>query len=250
MPSSQELHYTFPMRGGPLAAVPPIDVRYPPIQNTETFDTDATNGFILNIPSGLDFDPLRVGGGGIFPVQAWSSIVAEKHAAIMAQYAGFGNVIFDDMEDGSGFNTASNFQGVILGGRGTMSLGPDGSGAQVRTLTVPLGFPPSEVALWAEAFVYVEVLGAASGSQGYANPVQFYPFKRYYRSLDSGGSQYLRYDLSFNNGATFINDITPGPILNVPLVDQGTNFILRIVRKAGVGAPTGRIFFGGWALVY
>jgi hypothetical protein len=241
MPTTQELHYTFDMRGATVATLTPINVSYPPRQTAGTFDEDVTSGFNLNIPNGLDFSPSQAAS------QAWSDLIAEKHLSILSLFPGFSNIAFDDLTDTTGFDMATA-SGVMAGARGTFSLGDTGSGSTITTNTVALSGTPAQVAIWVETVMYVPEIGVAGATPaGYSNPKT----GRFQRVLRPYGTSttFLQFDVSFNNGVSYNNDVSPQEFFNIPLVDQGSNFKLRISRRV-VASPTGRVGLAGWALVY
>lgn len=242
MPTTQDIHYMFDMRGATIATLTPINVSMPKRQSAGQFDSEATNGFILNIGDGLDFSPAQVAA------QTWSALTTEKHLAILQQFPGFANIIFDDNEDAAAFDMATA-AGVIAGGRGTFSIGDTGSGSTITTNGIALsGGAPSQGALWFESFMYVPTVGAAGGTAAGYSDSKAGRFKRVFRPFENS-STFLQFDVSFNNGGTYINNVLPKTLFNIPGADQGTTFKLRITRKV-VGSPTGRVGIGGWALVY
>lgn len=242
MPTTQDIHYMFDMRGATIGTLTPINVSMPKRQSAGQFDSDATGGFILNIGDGLDFNPAQV------PAQTWSALTNEKNLAILQQFPGFANILFDDMADGSAFDMATA-AGVIAGGRGSFSLGDTGSGSTVTTNGIGLsGGPPAQGVLWFETFMYVPDVGVAgSTAAGYSDP-KAGRFKRVLRPFENS-STFLQFDVSFNNGSSYVNNVLPKTLFNIPGADQGTTFKLRVTRKV-VASPAGRVGIGGWALVY
>lgn len=245
MPTAQEIHYLFDTRTAFLIGAVPINVEYPEevtaTNGGEFFDSDATGGFVLRIPAGIDFDPKRTEG----QFQNWLKLNIEKHSATLAQYPGFTDMISDDIEDATGFSTALAV-GVHFGGRGTFSMGPT-SASTVRTVVTALGSTPVEAILNLEAYHYVPSIGYDSiAALGLDNPKTSRP-KRIFRPVNA--STYLQFDVSFNNAGTFINDVSLGTIITIPGADQGPNFILRITRRS-LANPTGRIGIGAWSLIY
>lgn len=246
MPTSQDIHYTFDMRGTTVSTLTPINVSYPPFQPNggDTFDSDATGGFILNIGSGLDFSPSQAGGTG---GQTWADITLEKHLAILGQNPGFSNIIFDDLGDATGFDM-STASGIISGGRGTFSLGDTGSASTITTNAVNTFSAPTQAVLWFETYMYIPTIGAGpSQAASYSNPRDS-RFQRVLRPFENS-TTFLQFDVSFNGGATYTTNVFPQAMFNISVPNQGTSFKLRITRK-NVSLPKGRIGVGGWALVY
>lgn len=248
MPSRQDITYTFDMRTAALNSLTPaIDVRYPKQQISATFNSDMTGGFPLNIPNGIDFDPQAAGSG--LGLSTWFWLTTEKHQAILARNPGFSFIVFDDLEDAVDWD-ASTASGVHIGGRGTFSIGDFGSGSTITTNAIPLfGSAPDEGVLWAETAMYVPAIDHPSGQPAsYSNPKDG-RFRRFLRPYQATSTAFMIYDVSFNGGATFISNVFPGTLFNIPVADQGTSFKLRITRR-NTTSPRGRILLLGWALVY
>lgn len=244
MPTRQDIIYAFDMRTAVLTTAPAIDVLYP--KSSTGFNADMTGGFPLAIPSGLDFSPENVGSG--LGLQSWNFLLTEKHSAILEANPGFHHIIFDDMADATGFDmtTAS---GINAGGRGCFTIGDYLSGSTVTTNAVALsGSAPGQAVIWAESAMYIPSLSYSySSPAGYSNPKDG-RFQRFLRPYGDTSS-FLQFDVSFNGGSTWIINVFPQDYINIPVLDQGTSFKLRITRR-NLTTPRGRILLGGWALVY
>lgn len=244
MPTSQDIHYLFDMRGTPISSQAPFDVSVPKLQPPGLFDSVANNGFVLNIPNGLNFSPTQTAGG--LGSQSWDDIVTEKHAAILAQNPGFSFVVFDDMADANGWDMSLS-TGVVAGSRGSFILGERGTSAQATTNAVSLVDTPAAAILWFETFVYMPDVGhTLTFPSAYSNPKDG-RFRRVYRPLPNN-TLYFSFDVSFNGGSTYMIGVGPQQLLDIDPADQGSSFRLRVKRKSS--GPFGRVGIGGWALVY
>jgi hypothetical protein len=244
MPTSQSIQYTFDMRNSVLTDVAPIDMLYPRTSSGYQH-AEQTAGFPLYIPSGIDFEPSSTASGT--GLQSWYYINYEKYLAILAANPGFSYIAYDDLEDATGFDMATA-SGVFAGGRGTFTLGDYGSASTVTTNAVALsGSAPTQAHVWADGGMYIPDLNSG-GSQAYSySDPKDDRCRRYFRPADVDA--FLSFDVSFNGGSTWITGVFLNSLINIPLVDQGTSFKLRMTR-INLSAPRGRVLLGSWALVY
>lgn len=242
--AARDTHYLFDMRSSTIASAAPIDANLAKAQLASFgFESDATGGFVMNVPNGLDFDP------SFSPTQTWADLTATKLTAIKTQFSGLNHVLGDHLADATGFDmtTAS---GVIAGGRGTFSFGDSGSAANITTNAVALGSTPTQAVLWLETYMYMPGINLPFGTPaaGYSNS-KTTPFKRIMRAWDAVSGVFLQADVSFNNGSTYMTNVTPRQFFSIALADQGNTFKLRLTRKA-FGGQLGRVGLACWALVY
>lgn len=224
MPSSQELHYLFDMRNALAPGLAPIDAQFP-INNS-----NATSGFVFRIQNGFDYNH-------IMPSSDVVALSTEKEAAILDRYvsgsgSSFSNSVFDHMGDASNFD-ASTASGCSLGERGCFYLYT--SLTTVTTNTIVLTGAPSEAILHVETFTY-----SFNDSKNQVGMRIYQP-----DSIAAMTSK-CKFDVSFNNGATWISSVTSGSLITIPVPDQGTNFKFRF----SLTGFASRTYLGSWAILY
>jgi len=259
MATNQEIHYIFSRHAtdANIQLVAPLDVVYPILSSPgglgEYFNTPMNGGFVVRVPSGVDFDTHapRTPGDSI----RMFSIQAEKATGLLAKFPGYTNYVFDDMLDATGFD-ASTASGCVLGGRNGVFLTDSGNvtgriPATVDTVAVGLASTPAQATLYFEAFFVVpssdhSVLLSAAGD-GPANPKDD-RMSMVFRPVTSNLSAALGMDVSFNGGSTFITNVLSEDLINIAPADQGNSLIVRFYKpNSSVSFPTG---ISSWAVIY
>jgi hypothetical protein len=158
-----------------------------------------------------------------------AELLTQKYAGLLAANAGFTEVIWDDLLDASHTDTAApNVEGRF-GDRGTIVINP-GKVFQSTVISPIPGFAPSQAVVTWETFEYVDVDPRSD---------------RIVRSYGGTWADLVSTcEVSFDNGVSFFA-VTDGGVVNIPLVSQGTDFIIRITNTTA--AP---IHLGSWAVVY
>lgn len=204
-----------------------IDAHTTPIANSEindvrfsTIGESVLNGsFIVRLPDGVSL--------GAAPPTDLTDLLTKKHTGLLAFYAGYTRITFDDLLDPADLDPSSS-TGVSLGDRGSVSIYPGGI---LQTDVVPLTglAPPEAITTWEVATRnYID----ASGD----------PIQAVYQEQDP--TALMTCDVSFNGGGTF-NPVTDGQFFNVPVPDQGTNLVFRWTNTS-----SSRVYLTSWAVIY
>lgn len=255
MPELQEIHYIFDRTtpDASLLTASPEEVSFPAQAATapsgEAFDTNMNGGFIVRVPSGLDFDANQ-------PRSATDeidmfAILSEKSTALLNRFPGFTLIVFDDMLDATGFD-ASTASGAVLGGRNGVSLGhreavTGAIPSTVDTVAVALGSTPPEAVIYLETYLMVPTVGfsALTSVTGYPDNPKDDRMGMVFRPVTPG--TFFQIDASFDGGSTFITNIFSEDLLNIDPANQGNSLILRFIRKDTAPALVG---ISGWAVIY
>lgn len=216
-------HYLIDLFATPLTSSPIVDVRYP-----LDGQTPVGGQFVVRVPDGVAINP---------PPTDLSDLITKKHLGLLAFYAGFTNIAFDDLLDSSGIDPVAS-TGILGGQRGSPTLSPlvAWSGPPVgifQTVTVPLTGPaPSFIVPVWELWEAVDTDPSTDR------------FSRDYSELPATAT-YVTGEVSFDGGLTY-TAATSGSVLFIPGPSQGTNFILRLTNVHA----SKRVRIGSWALVY
>lgn len=170
-----------------------------------------------------------------------TDLLAEKYAGILANSGLFTHIVYDDMLDPNGVNLA-NSVGIAVGMRNVCSIFPSSfwgtPGYPTSTLQmnmVSLGATtPTQCTVYWEVFTY--------GSWDVSHLPPFHAYRRYYYEEAESA---IGCEVSFNNGVSW-NSVTYGELFNIPVGDQGTQFIIRFVQ----GGTQARYYLGSWAVLY
>jgi len=164
-----------------------------------------------------------------------SDLLNQKHASMLASMGLFGQILYDDLLDVSGVNTASS-TGVTLGSKGMISLF---SGGQL--VSSPSGFTwsgsgsgPSDAMMTWEIFTYVDTDSASSA------------YIRKYQEVPTSVAP-ITAEISFNGGGNW-QTVTDKSLITVPPASQGTNLIVRFNHTGP--AISARYFVGSWAVLF
>ena len=201
-----------------------IDAHNPILANSEINDTipleagdslPVTGSFPVNVPFGtpVDGNPTDL-----------TDLITKKFSGLLAYYPGFTYVDYEDGLDATGWDTTVG-QGFKLGERMSTFLIGSGFTSNAVALT---GAAPSEVIVTWELYELTK-----------SNPKDGL-LTREYQESDATD---CTVEVSFNGGSTW-NSVTDGVLFPVPLIDQGTSFLIRfqaLVAERGIGS---------WAVLY
>lgn len=209
-------HYLVDLYGNPMSTASIIDVREP--TNLQTI----TNGtFVIRVPDGAQIQrptPTNL-----------SALITAKFAGLLAFYAGFTRITFDDLIDPSGIDTSAPSTAGTFGQRGSIQLYP---GGVLTSVVTPLtGGAPAQVVITWETFTLT------------SSDPKTDRFQRTYTEIPSSPSN-VTCQVSFNGGVTFTAAMD-GAVLNIPVPAQGTNFVIKLTNTS-----TGRLGIGSWAVIY
>ncbi len=160
-----------------------------------------------------------------------TDLVTKKHLGILALYAGYPNIVYDDLLDATDVDTGATNVAGLFGDRNVISVLP---GACFQSTTVVLGSAPSSAVVTWET--YSQSMSDVKDERAQPSYIE-----------ESSASAGFVCDVSFDNGATFTTAFD-GITVNIPLISQGTNFILRLTNLSS--GPTRDLRVGSWALVF
>jgi len=158
-----------------------------------------------------------------------TDLVLKKHQALLAYYAGTTNVAYDDLFDLTSVDLAAAQVGGVFGDRNIVSVY---SGARFQSTAVTLALAPAQAYITWETFIVT----LDDPSEGRAVPA--------YSEMSMG----FTCEVSFDNGAHFYTT-TDGALLNIPVVGQGTDFIIRLTYTVPLSPPI-PLRVGSWAVIY
>lgn len=157
-----------------------------------------------------------------------SSCLAAKYAAMLAYYATYASIAYEDFTAAPGVNYGSS-SNLVVGQRGCTKLLPTPSAGVYRSSTVALGGTPSTaVVLWDLHLMSDQNTPTA-------------PMERIWQTRPASDATF---EVSFNNGATWIV-ATSGGLMNISGPDQGSNLVVRITNTQ----PT-PCWLSSWAVLY
>lgn len=206
-------HYLIDMFGNPLSSSAIVDVREP------TNGQSLANGcFIVRIP---DFIQVQN------PTDL-NDLLTKKYQGLLAFYAGFTHIAYDDLMDPLSLNLAYAGTGGFFGERNTIALSP---GASIQSVVIPLASTPTVAVITWEVFRYLNADPKADRLQ------------RTYWERPSTGS-FTTCSVSFDGGVHF-EATTDGAVHNIPLAYQGSSFIIRLTNSS-----SDIQHIGSWAVIY
>jgi hypothetical protein len=209
-------HYLVDLHKAPVLSSEINDVRF--AANGETI---LGGNFIVRLPDGVSI-------GTVNPTSL-TDLLTKKYAGLLAFYAGYTRITFEDFLDTSGINLATSVK-IAAGDRLTTSLAVNSIfESNVVALTGPA---PVQAAITWETF-RVDT----------DSPISNRTSRTYVETIPSA---VCTCQVSFNGGGTFL-PATDGSLLNIPPPDQGTNFIIRITAVALFPVT---VHLGSWAVVY
>lgn len=179
--------------------------------------TNLGGNFVVRVPSDVSVqNPTSL-----------TDLLTKKYAGILANHAGFPRIAYDDMLDDAGINKLASGTNGTFGNRGVVSIGPTGGKVTSNVVTL-LATPVQAMMVW-EVYDYA-----------YTDPATGLTSRTYREQTSSS----LTCEISFNGGATF-KPAVDGGLLNIPLGDRGTSFIVRFTNPGA-----NRLWLGSWAVLY
>ncbi len=156
---------------------------------------------------------------------SFTALINGKYAAILAFYAGFTTILYDDMLLSPGVNSGAS-TGVYVGDRGSTKVLPSGV---LTTTMVAAGATPTQCIVTWEAH-HISNTDPESG--------------RLTRVLNEDAPSDFTVQVSFDNGAHF-NAVTDGGLFNIPAIAQGNQLILAFTNASGSNK-----WLGSWAVIF
>lgn len=207
-------HYLVDLFASPFSTAAILDVHSPPSGQSRL-----QGALVIRVP-----DTVPV----VNPTNL-SDLLTKKYQGVLASFAGFPNVAYDDLLDVSGLDLSATGTKGSFGDRGTVILA---DGGIVETVLVPLG--GSDITQCVVTWENYTVTNAdpATGILG-----------RTYAEV-APGPGVMTCQVSVDGGTTF-QAALDGAVLNIPLLAQGTDLVLRWTNTSG-----GRVGLGSWAFVY
>lgn len=203
-----------------------IDLHTNPFANSRILDVvETTSGSALMSGGCVVRVPDYV---GVKDPTSLADLLAKKATGILAYYAGFSYITYDDLTDTTGIDLGSATIQGIFGQRGSVSL-PAMTGRFESKKSVLSGAAPSQAFVTWEAYT-VTVDDPADGLT-----------TRTYTEVPSSS---LSCEVSFDDGANYYA-ATDGNIVNVPMMGQGTDFRIRFDNTS-----SDRVYVGSWAVIY
>jgi hypothetical protein len=181
----------------------------------ESGQTDATGATVVRVPDGVAIhnNPTDV-----------TNLLTQKYDGLLGFFAGFTQIVGDSCMGGD--NVATVKAGITSAG--FVNHGLFGSGVvQFGPLTLP--FAPTQCVLTWELFSFTE----ANDKTG-----------RYQRVYVEEDPNLIGCNVSFDNGA-HLSFPTSDTVLNIPVIGQGTTFILNLSN-----VTSNRYYLGSWALIF
>lgn len=213
-------HYLVDVFGNPLfpLSVPILDSREP------TAGQSLTNGaMVVRVP-----DYVQV----IRPADL-NDLLTQKYGGLLAFYAGFGNIAYDDLIDPTHIDLTTSTR-VRAGKRNTVCVAYDG-----YLQSMPYALP------WAGPGVgpTVAIITWELFDQPSTDPAT----GLYQRSYQEQTASRFLAEVSFDNGAHW-NAVSDQGVFNIPVGHQGTDFIIRFHNWSPTGGS--EHWLGSWAVIY
>ena len=203
-----------------------IDLHTNPFANSRILDVMETTsgstlmsgGCIVRVP-----DYVGVKDPADFP-----DLLAKKATGILAYYAGFPYITYDDLTDTTGIDLASGTIKGFFGDRGSVSLSPMTGRFESKKSTLSGAAPSQAFVLW-EAY-----------TSTVDNPADALATRTYTEAPASS----LTCQVSFDDGGHYYA-ATDGNVVNTPAMGQGTDFLIRLLNPS-----SDRVYLGSWAVIY
>lgn len=207
-------HYLIDTHANPLGGARILDVT-DPVGGQSLMN----GGHVIRVPDYVSVqDPANV-----------SDLITKKYQGLLAYYAGFSGLIYDDLLDSLFVDFAYPNLSGSFGDRGSVWLAPSG---EMRSVMIPLmALPPTQAVITWEAFSTPFMDTKDQHAQ------------RYYVEESTGVGNFIC-QVSFDNGVHWY-PTTDGAVLNIPIAGQGTNFILSLQNIS-----SSKLWLGGWAMLY
>lgn len=204
--------YVVDMFGQPFSSAKILDVRGGP-------NAVLNGGVIVRVPDYISVqDPADV-----------TDLLTKKHQGMLAYYAGYTNVTYDDLMDLVNVDTAALNVAGNFGLRNNVSIAPL---KLFRSSVVALTGPAPAQAVFTWETYSVQTSDPATGR-----------VEQTYVEESSSVSTFMC-SVSFDNGAHWYST-WDGALLNIPVVGQGTQFLIEFENMPG--RP---LRVGSWAVLY
>lgn len=189
------------------------------VLTAETGQSEATGSTVIRVPDGVAIhnNPTNI-----------TDLLTAKYDGLLASYAGFTDILADTCMGGASFNLAASGTTGIIVTSGWVNAFLLDAGLCFSVSHV-LGFAPTQCVLVWEEYIFTDSDDKAD---------------RFQRTYVEETGVNLVCGISFNGGSTY-NTVLNGEVLNIPVPDQGTSFIIRFQNTSGK-----RIYLGSWALLY
>lgn len=190
----------------------------------EAGESQLINGsFVVRVPFGIPIDGTP---------EDLAELETQKFTGLLAFFPGFTYIDYDDGLDATGWDTSPGTSyAVRLGSRMCNSIDAYGT-LQSNAVTLSGSAPSSAIITW-EVFSLTRAGSTDDPKDG--------TFERRYTEEDA--SNFLC-SVSFDNGAHWYQ-VTDGVLLSIPLVAQGTDFLISFST-----VPASRFWIGSWAVLY
>jgi len=181
-------------------------------------ETELGGNYIIQLPTGLS----------IVAPTSLADLLTKKYAAILGAYAGFVNIVSDDLLDDTGIDIPSSGN-IITGFKGAISLPLNTD--RMYTNMVPLASTPTQALATWELFEFVDT-----------DPKDAI-HTRIFKEVPSSQAGCL---VSFNNGGSY-TAASDGVLFPIAGADQGNQLIFRLTSTA---SPDRRLYIGSWSVLY
>jgi hypothetical protein len=200
--------------GNPIPTAKILDVRSGP-------DATTNGNIVVRVPDYLSVqNPADL-----------SNLLTKKHQALLAYNAGYPNIVFDDLLDLIDVDLGAPNVSGSFGDRNIVNIFP---GATFQSTVVPLLASPGQAVVTFETFSLA--YNDSSLSRVGATYIE-----------EASSPSNFTCDVSFDNGGHFY-PTTDGGMLNIPLIGQGNQFIIRLTNVTTL--PTRPLRVASWALLY
>lgn len=208
------MHYLIDLFSSPLNSSPVVDVSEP--SNGQSL---ITGTFVVRVP---EFVPITT------PLPSTlGNLITKKYAGLLSFFAGFSNIVYDDLLDDTGIDFTASPEGTF-GQRGSLGIV---AGSTLQSVATPLLTTPDSAVFTWEVFTYIDSDPKAG------------KFSRTYNELATTGATTTA-EISFNGGGTY-SPVVDGAAISIPPADQGNSLVVRITN-----ASAAKLYIGSWALIY
>jgi hypothetical protein len=191
------------------------DVRW----NPPGSDTLILGGnFVVRLPDGVSIGPTD-------PTDL-TDLLTKKYAGLLASHPMYTNIAYDDFTSTPGVSLANSSR-IAFGNRCTTTF--IGNPGVFQSAMVTLASTPTQALVVYETAYREDNNPIADRTQ------------RIYVELDP--APYTTCQVSFDNGSTFLTT-TNGALLNIPVPNQGSQFIIRITGTLP------KLGLDSWAVIY
>jgi len=200
---------------------PIIDVTTP-----KNGTTDSTGGVLIRVPDGIAIHGSPPGS----PVTNLAALLAAKEAGLLAHYAGFSTIKFDECLTAGKVDLSKSARVLLGAGLAHPCILSEGN---LVTTVVSLPAAPSVCVVTWEVYSCED------------NDPRTGRFSRVYAEQPSG---LLTCEASFKAASS-----TPtlnGAVLNIPAAAQGTQLTLKFTNSLVTNPAATRLYLGSWAVIY